>query len=66
MCKIYVPKNPLNLKISVDPSKNSKNLINVGLLIRFWGLEKTPKLITIGPTFIPDYRVGIRRVVRVM
>ena len=23
------------------------------------GLEKNPKLINIGPTFIPDYRVGL-------
>ena len=33
--------------------------INVGSLIRTWGLEKNPKLINVGPTFISDYRVVI-------
>ena len=26
-------------------------------------MEKNPKLINVGPTFIPDYRVGIQRLI---
>ena len=52
----YVIKNPSNLKISVG-RKKFQDLINVGPLIRLWGLEKNPKLINVEPTFIPDYRV---------
>ena len=36
-----------------------QNLINAGPLIRPYGLEKSLKLINVGPTFIPDYRVHI-------
>ena len=38
-------------------AKFSKKMINVRPLIRLQGLEKSPKLINIGPTFIPDCRV---------
>ena len=34
-----------------------QNLINIEPLIRLLGLEKNPKLINLGPTFIPNYSV---------
>ena len=34
------------------------DLINVGPLIRLYGLEKNQKLISVGPMFIPDCRVN--------
>ena len=34
------------------------NLINVGPKLRMQGLGENSKLINVGPTFIPDYRVN--------
>ena len=52
----------LNWKEYYIASKKGRQLtldsgIDVGPLIRLYGLEKNPKLISVGPTFIPDYRV---------
>ena len=53
----YVTKNPSNLKISVGHGKNTKfnkrRAFNKAV-----GPGKNPKLIKVGPTFIPDYRVN--------
>ena len=57
MCKVMLQKT-IKLEKICRPWKKFQNLINVGPLIRLWGLEKNPKLINVGPTFIPDYRVG--------
>ena len=49
-------KNPSNLKISLGHAKipkcNKRRAFNKAV-----GPEKNPKLINLGPTFIPDYRV---------
>jgi hypothetical protein len=54
----FVTKNPSNLKISVGHGKKIQHLINIGPLIRLYGLKTTPKLINVGPMLIPDYRVN--------
>ena len=50
--QVYVTKNPLNLKISVEiPKFNKRRAFDKTV-----GPGKNPKLINVGPTFIPDYR----------
>ena len=44
--------------INVGPGRFGKR-INVGPLIRPQALKKNPKLINVGPMFIPDYRAKI-------
>ena len=56
-CANLCNKKPIKLETLCRPWSKFQNLINVGPLIRLLGLEKNPKLINVGPTFIPDYRV---------
>ena len=44
------------MKISVDPGKNNK-FNKRRAFNKTVGPGKNPKLINVGPTFIPDYRV---------
>ena len=56
-CAKLCYKKPIKLENICRQWIFFQNLINVGPLIRLYGVEKKPKLINIGPTFIPDYRV---------
>ena len=50
-------KTPSNLKISVDPGKIPKFNKRRAFSKAVRSGKKIPKLISVGPTFIPDYRV---------
>ena len=50
-------KKNIKLENLCGPQKKLQNLINVGSLISLQGLEKNPRLINVGPMFIPDCRV---------
>ena len=58
-CANLCYKKTIKLENIYRPWKIFQNLINVGPLIRLYCLEKNPKLINVGPTFIPDYRVSV-------
>ena len=53
MCKLVL-KTPKKLDIEKITVFNKRRAFNKAI-----GSEKNPKLINVGPTFIPDYRVGV-------
>ena len=56
-CANLCHKKPIKLENICRPWGKFQNLLNAGPLIKLYGLGKNPKLINIGSTFIPDYRV---------
>ena len=59
MCKLMLKTKTKWIKLEnvYRAWKELQKSLNVWPLIRKQGLEKNPKLINVGPTFIPDYRL---------